>query len=342
MKKINIAQILFVIVALCMIRSVTKAQTLTGAPVKQKSVKDFPHTGEPPMPEVKAALDVPLRDAAICVGGDGYFYLTGTIGPDFMVANEGIKLWRSKDLKNWDSLGLVWDIEKDGTWQKQWTSKNGHKRRAVWAPELHYINGNYYLAYCITGLGTGLLKSESGKPEGPYKSVNTPDAPLTRSIDASLFQDDDGQVYFLYGSGMIARMNKDMTALIEQPVPLKCAVADNDIDHHHPNRPCKEMDHVGFEGVFLFKKDGKYYLSCAERYYERYHCMTAEADHIMGPYSARYVSVPYAGHNTFFKDAKGQWYSTMFGNDPDAPVSKKTAVVPVIFDKDGHIQPKVD
>lgn len=334
------------ILVMALLAVFTATQLFAQAPVaavpSKKTVKDYPHTGEPPMPEVKAILDVPLRDVSIGRGGDGYYYLTGTLGPEFMTNNEGIKLWRSKDLKKWDALGLVWSIEKDGTWQKQWTQKNGVKRRAVWAPEFHYMNGNYYIAYCITGLGTGLLKSKSGKAEGPYVSVNTPDAPLTRSIDASLFQDDDGQVYFLYGDGEIAKMNKEMTALTTQPAPLRCSVPDNDIEHHHPSRPCTDMYHVGFEGVYMFKRNGKYYLSCAERYYERYHCMTAEADNIMGPYTARYVSVPYAGHNTFFQDNSGQWWSTMFGNDPDAPIQKLAGIIPITFDKNGHIMPKVN
>ncbi len=307
----------------------------------KKTVKDFPHTGEPAMPTVKPILDEPLRDVSICVGGDSCYYLTGTIGPDFMRANEGIKIWKSKNLKDWVPLGLVWSIEKDGTWQKQWGEKNGQKRRAVWAPEIHFLKDNYYIAYCITSLGTGLLRSATGKPEGPYISVNAPDAPLTKGIDASLFQDDDGQVYFLYGSGLISKMKNDMSGLMDKPVQLECAIPDSNIDHHHPSRPCTDMAHVGFEGVYMFKANGHYYLSCAERYFERYHCMTAEATHIMGPYSARYVSVPYAGHNTFFQDGHGNWWSTMFGNDADAPVQKQAAIVPVEFDKDGHIRPKV-
>ena len=317
----------------------------TSAQPSQKTVKDYPHTGEPPMPPVKPILDTPLRDVSICLGPDKTYYLTGTLGPDFMVSNEGIRIWKSKDLKKWEPLGLVWGIERDGTWQKQWTVKNGNRRRALWAPEIRYLNGNFYLAYCITGLGTGLLKSTTGKAEGPYVSTNTPDAPLTPSgIDASLFQDDDGQVYFVYGSGSIAPMKADLSGFTGPFVDLRCAVADTDIEHHHPSRPCKEseLNHVGFEGVYLFKANGRYYLSCAERYYERYHCMTAESKTLLGPYSARYVSVPYAGHNVFFQDVKGKWWSTMFGNDDDAPVKKQAALVPVAFDKQGHIRPVVN
>jgi beta-xylosidase len=322
----------------------SQAQTTPATLPNKLTVKDYPHTGEPPMPVVKPILDTPLRDASICLGPDHTYYLTGTIGPDFMVSNEGIKIWKSKDLKTWEPLGLVWSIERDGTWQKQWTTKNGNRRRALWAPEIHYLKGNFYLAYCVTGLGTGLLKSTSGKAEGPYVSTNTPDAPITKTgIDASLFQDDDGQVYFVYGSGSIAPMNADLSALTGPFVPLRCAVADTVIAHHHPNRPCapSQLDHVGFEGVYLFKANGRYYLSCAERYFERYHCMTAESSTLLGPYSPRYVSVPYAGHNVFFQDVKGNWWSTMFGNDADAPVQKQAALVPVAFDSQGHIKPVV-
>jgi hypothetical protein len=51
------------------------------------------------------------------------------------------------------------------------------------------------------------------------------------------------------------------------------------------------------------------------------------------------VSVPYAGHNTFFKDADGNWWSTMFGNDAQAPIDKKPGLLRVEFDKDGHLRP---
>lgn len=310
-----------------------------------KKPRDYPHTGEPALPIVTPLIDVGLRDTAVCLGPDHTYYMTGTIGPDFMTANAGIQLWKSKDLKHWDDMGLVWQVERDGTWQKQWTTKNGNKRRAVWAPEIHYVHGNFYIPYCVTGLGTAMLRSATGRPEGPYVSANTPDAPLTRSgIDASLFEDDDGKVYFVYGSGLIARLKDDLSGLADAPVQLRCDTPDPDPEHHHPARPAPagQYDKVGFEGVFLFKANGRYYLSCAERYYERYHCMTAESETLLGPYHARYVSVPYAGHNTFFRDAEGQWWSTMFGNDEDAPIHLRPGIVKVEFDPQGHIRPVLE
>lgn len=43
----------------------------------------------------------------------------------------------------------------------------------------------------------GLLKSTTGKPEGPYIKALEGDGRLPGSIDRSLFQDDDGKVYIL-------------------------------------------------------------------------------------------------------------------------------------------------
>lgn len=322
-----------------------QAQALSepGRPYSTNTVWDYPHTGEPPLPPVKPLLDVGLRDTAITRGPSNTFYLTGTLGPDFMRQNDGIRIWQSADLKHWQDLGLVWTFERDGTWQKQWTEKNGVRRRAVWAPEVHYVKGNFYIAYSVTGLGTGLLRSQTGRVEGPYADVNGTNGPLTRGIDASLFVDDDGSVYFLFASGWLARMKDDLSGLAEEPVRLRCLPADADPEHHHPARPCvaDEWDHIGYEGVFLFKANGRYYLSGAERYYERYHCMTAESKTLRGPYSTRYVSVPYAGHNTFFQDAKGQWWSTIFGTDPQAPLQKQPGILRVEFDAAGHIRPVV-
>jgi xylan 1,4-beta-xylosidase len=321
------------------------AQALTepGHPYSTNTLWDYPHTGEPPMPPVQPLLDIALRDTAITRGPGNTFYLTGTIGPDFMRNNAGIQIWRSSDLKKWEDLGLVWSFERDGTWQKEWTIKNGVRRRALWAPELHYLKGNFYLAFSVTGLGTGLLRSSSGKAEGPYVSATTPDGPLTSGIDASIFVDDDGSAYFLFASGSIARLKDDLSGLAEEPVRLRCLPADADPGHHHPARPCvaDQFDHIGFEGTFLFKANGRYYLSGAERYYERYHAMTAESRTLRGPYSTRYVSVPYAGHNTFFQDQNGQWWSTIFGNDAQSPIQKQPGILRVEFDRDGHIRPLV-
>lgn len=142
-------------------------------------------------PAIRPLFDYYLRDVAVCVGGDGYYYMTGTTGyPTWWTSNDGIRLWRSSDLVNWTDLGLVWTMESNGTRAKAWV--NNQRART---PELDYINGTYWIAYCMNYGGTGLLKSTSGLPTGPYADVKA-DGPLTSEIDPSLLQDDDGKVYF--------------------------------------------------------------------------------------------------------------------------------------------------
>lgn len=279
----------------------------------------------PPMPpNFRPLFDEPMRDPCICLA-KGTYYLIGTRGvPNFWYVNEGIRIWRSKDLKTWEPLGLVWSFEKDASWQKEFKEE----KRAIWAPELHYFKKTFWIPYSINwpGGGTGILRSVSGKPEGPYQDVR-PEGPLTPGIDASLFRDDDGTVYFLYQNGQLARMNEEMTNLAEEPRLLKPANA----------------EHVGFEGAFLFKAKGRYYLSCADLIGPKddlqYHGLIASAPSLKGPWSERYIAIPNGGHNMYFKDRRGRWYSTFFGSEAHAPFTERPAILRITFDKQGRIAP---
>ena len=146
-------------------------------------------------------------------------------------------------------------------------------------------------------------------------------------IDASLFRDDDGKVYFVYGSGKIARMTEDMTGLAEKPRLLKP----------------RDYKHVGFEGAFLTKMGSKYVLVCAEfngkGKARTYDCMIASSDNVYGPYGDRYLALPHAGHNTLFKDREGKWWATLFGNDATAPFRERPAILRIELDANGRIRP---
>jgi beta-xylosidase len=294
--------------------------TMLGAGAAEPDAKEVPESRA--NRETLPLFDFPLRDTCVCVGPDKTYYLTGTTGhPTWWKTNEGIRLWKSRDLKTWEPLGLVWSFDKDATWQQS----RGDKR-AVWAPELHYFKNTFWIAYCVNYEGTGILRSKTGKAEGPYEDIK-PDGPLTEEIDASLFVDDDGKVYFLWQNGKIARLKDDMTGLAEAPHFLKPSNA----------------KHVGFEGAFLAKIDGRYHLICAEfnqrEKHSTYDCMAASADSIYGPYGDAYLAIPHAGHNMLFKDAQGRWWSTFFGNDPKAPFRERPAILPIHINAAGRIEP---
>ena len=295
---------------------------------------------KPPM-GLRKLLDTPLRDPSICLGPDHTYYLTGTSEPFWGFNNEnGIRLWKSKDLVKWEPLGTVWRYGAS-----PWHAKYLKAREPLWAPEVHYHKGTFWLTYSMPGWdgtgktsGSGLLKSTSGKPEGPYQDMH-PAERLGDEIDTSLFEDDDGTMYFLWHSGKIARLKPDMSGLAEPYHWLRSTTVDPDPKHH--SGLCagifgpKSFDHIGYEGMFIFKAGGRYYLACSENFDGRYSCAVAGADKIYGPYGPRYEAIPNGGHNTFFQDEKGKWWSTFFG----PPWPERAAVLPIRIDPQGRVRP---
>lgn len=301
------------------------------------------------VPPVKPLLELHLRDTQICLGGDGNYYMTGSSGDNIWAYAAGAELWKSSDLKNWKYIGLVWSIEKEGTWEKKWQDLHGKPARALWAPEIHYVKNNYFICLSMPPGGIAILKSATGKPEGPYVHATTvKDKPFVGGIDPTLFQDDDGKVYFTYSSGTrIALMKDDMSDIAEPFHQIVLSNPDHDPKHHGERCPGRGANDLGTEGAVLFKANGKYYLGAADNYEGRYSSCVAVADNIYGPYRDRHETIPCGGGTGFFKDKQGNWWCSYFGNDSQSPWREKPGIVKVDFEANGKIvvskkQPFVD
>jgi beta-xylosidase len=256
-----------------------------------------------------------MRDPSVTLGGDGYYYLVGTLnGYGYHKPNGGVKLWRSKDLKQWDDLGFVWRWEDMGY-------DFGKNLAELWAPEISWVarDNTFYLAFSVmerdVGGKTWLYRSTSGKAEGPYENVA--DSYLVEGIDGFPFEDDDG-LYFLWGGGSIARLNAARDKF-EGPVRKL-----TDVDG----------DAVGYEGNGLIKVNGVYFLTGAEwhgplRTQGTYDMMYGSSTSLLGPYSQRRMGAPHGGHGTAFRDKQGSYWYTMFGNDPTAPWRMHFGLVPI-------------
>jgi xylan 1,4-beta-xylosidase len=282
---------------------------------------------------VRLLFDEYVRDPSICLGPDGTYYLTGTT-----TGQNCIRLWRSPDLTQWEKLDFEWRYG-DSPWHQNYKAKGC----PLWAPEVHYKKGTFWLTYSMptyTGefkdSGSGLLRSTTGKAEGPYVDVS-PNERLGDEIDASLFEDDDGTVYFVWHCGKIRKMKPDMSGPAEPGRKLKIAVPDPDPTHH--SDLCAKIhgpssfDHIGYEGAFLLKIGDTYILTCSDAYEGKYTCWVATSKNIYGPYSARYPAIPNGGHNMFFKDKSGNWWSTIF----NGRAFEKPAILPVTIEANGQI-----
>jgi hypothetical protein len=293
------------------------------------------------LPPIKPIWDVHMRDADIILGGDGNYHMTGSSGDNIWHYNDGIELWKSSVLKTWSYLGQVWSIEKDGGWEKLWRDPRG-PTRSIWAPEIRFIHKNYYLTFGMPPGGMSILKSTTGKPEGPYVHATDPHRPIVGGIgptsesfliDPTLFEDDDGKVYFTYGPAkVIARMKDDLSDFAEslRPVILSDAVCDPEVQRD------KGSD-FGFEGATVFKAGGRYYYGATDKVHGRYSMCMAISGSIYGPYEMRHETVPCNGGTNFFKAKDGFWYSSLFGDDSQAPWREKPGIVRIDFNKDGRI-----
>jgi beta-xylosidase len=296
-------------------------QQVTGSAVKAGLIPDL----KPLIP------DTQIRDTIVLLGGDGSYYLTGSSGNDIWDHNDGVEIWRSNDLRTWDYLGLVWSFDKDGTWEKDW---RWHRKpvRALWAPELHYIRrlNNYFITISMPPGNRGILRSATGKPEGPYVNALANDGYLPRGIDATLFEDDDGRVYFTSdGGGTIWEMNADLSGFAGEGHPIR---------YEKPADGSWTRVSVANEGASIFKRNGKYYLTGAGFYKGRYSSVAAISDNIYGPYAHWHEAVPCGGGGDYFRDKEGNWWCTVFGNDDQASFREKPAIVRVDFDAEGLIR----
>jgi beta-xylosidase len=303
-------------------------------------------------------FDLPMQDVSIAKGGDDAWYLTGTVASkrsdksdssdlsdksdksDFE-NNDGIYLWRSTDLDTWAPLGKVWDIEKDGgAWQKQCRIPGDNLLRTdfcrgITAPEIHFLDGTFYLAYSMNGRGTGLLKSKTGKAEGPYEDLGRITA---MGESPSLFANANGKKYWLWGKGLqIAELSLDGKAAVSGPVR---DVFPDIVLPKGTNAPHNSLGMRDVTGPFLFT----YYdaeVKCV-RYALAFSAIThtwnranrdavvVVADQLDGIWKGGAARmIPHGGQTTVFAGADGEMFATFWGADPSGVWRDRPGIVPM-------------
>ena len=293
------------------------------------------------LPPIKPLWDLHIRDTVVILGGDGNYYMTGSTGDDIWDFNDGVELWRSPDMQKWEYLGIVWDIRRDGTWEKQPRDLHGKPTVVIWAPEIYYLKktDTYLIVLSMSPGGITILKSTTGKPEGPYVNPVPDGRPLmTGGIDPTLFEDDDGKVYFTKGGGGSISLMKDDFSGFAETRSVKLNNPDLNPAHHAKKVVERGMLGFGHEGAVLFKANGIYYHGAVDDYEGRYSSCVARSDNIWGPYDHWQETVPCGGGTNFFQDKSGDWWCAFFGNDEQAPWREKPGAVRVEFDSTGKIK----
>lgn len=285
---------------------------------------NYPSFGGVPSEEIKPSADIHLRDPYIMAGPDGNYYMTGTYDPVDWSNTKEIHVYRSVDLTSWQDLGAVWNFERDATWQKKLLTDGSSP---IWAPELHYINGNYYICYSLGwgAMNGSVLKSVSGLPEGPYEDVRN--SAVFDEIDSTFFVDDDGSVYAIRGDGHYTKMSRDLKYSLTVRRSLKS----------ESGQP------VGFEGCCVIKLNGLYYL-CSASYtthyradgtsYQTYDSYYAVSNRFQGSYSERRLLLVNGGHGNLFVAHDGTLYTTLFSG----PLGERPGIAAIDVLDDGRLR----
>ena len=204
---------------------------------------------------------------------DGYSGWSGTV----------FHAWSSEDLVNWTDEGVIMDLANDNPGLNEKGIQIASSDWAVgsaWAPSIEEKDGKYYFYYCGKGTnGTSAIGvAVADDPAGPYtdkgEALMTVDmcraagVSMGQAIDPSIFTDDDGTSYLLFGNGSaaIAELNDDMMSIKEGTIRQISGVTDFR------------------ESVVVTKRDGVYHFtwSCDDTGSPNYHVNYGTADSLEG------------------------------------------------------------
>jgi arabinan endo-1,5-alpha-L-arabinosidase len=236
------------------------------------------------------AKPVSVHDPVMAKEGASY-YLFST-GP-------GITFYSSADMRDWREEGRVFSGEP--AWAKKAAPTfNDH----IWAPDIHFHKGKYYLYYSVSGFGKntsgiGVTTNATLNPRAPnYKWVDqgmllqsVPGRDNWNAIDPNIIEDSTGTAWMSFGSfwsGIkLVKLDPSRTRLSEPQVWQSIAQR-----ARPPFTPDEQAAPAEIEGPHILKKGDYYYLFvswglCCKKAESTYHVVVGRAKQVTGPYLDR-------------------------------------------------------
>lgn len=260
-------------------------------------------------------------DPSICKVGDDFYVVTSTFA-----YYPGLPILHSKDLVNWETISFAMD-------RPEQLNLDGHGvSRGLFAPSIRYHNGLYYITCTLIDTGGNFVITATD-PAGPWSDPYW--LPEVNGIDPSMYFDEN-KAYILYNSippddkslysghrtiRMFAfdvdsmRVTGDETLLVNGGVDIS-------------------KNPVWIEAPHIFKKDGYYYLICAEGGTGYNHSeVVFRSEQAEGPYvpwdknpiltqrhldPSRPNPITTTGHADFVELEDGSWWAVFLGCRPYA------------------------
>ncbi|WP_288437468.1 family 43 glycosylhydrolase [uncultured Chryseobacterium sp.] len=272
-------------------------------------------------------------------------------GEDYYLVNSsfsmfpGVPIFTSKDLVNWKQIGHVLDRPSQLKVEKSGVS------HGIYAPDIKYNKHNDTF-YMITTQFAGGIGNMVVKTKDPSKGWSEVQKLNFEGIDPAMFFDDNGKAYIVHndappqgteqynGHRVIKIWDYDLEK--DQVVPGSDKIIVNGgVD--------LSQKPIWIEGPHIYKKNGKYYLMCAEGGTGGNHSeVIFMADSPKGPYipaagnpilTQRYFpkdrkeKVDWAGHADLVETPDGKYYGVFLAIRPNEKnrvnKGRETFILPV-------------
>ncbi len=272
-------------------------------------------------------------------------------GNDYYLVNSsfsmfpGVPIFHSNDLVNWKQIGHVLDRTSQLKVQTAGVSAG------IYAPDIKYnpYNDTFYMitTQFASGIGNMVVKTKD-----PLKGWSDPIKLNANGIDPSIFFDDNGKAYIVHndapdkgkelynGHRVIKIWEYDLNT--DQIIPgTDKIIVDGGVDIK--KKP------IWIEGPHLYKKNGRYYLMCAEGGTGDWHSeVIFVSNSPKGPFipatnnpilSQRYLrpdrknKVDWAGHADLVEGPNGKYYGVFLGIRPNEKnfvnTGRETFILPI-------------
>lgn len=259
-------------------------------------------------------------DPSICRAGDDFYLINSTFA-----YYPGLPIFHSRDLLNWKQIGHAMDrpeqLDLDGAGVS----------RGLFAPAISFHKGTFYIVCTeVSKLGNFVITAKD--PKGPWS--NPVKLPQVNGIDPSIFFDDYGKSWIVYnsippGNTSLHDGHRTIRMFEFDAQNLKVTGEEKLLVNGGTDMAKKP---VWIEGPHIIKKDGWYYLICAEGGTGYNHSeVVFRSKSVDGPYvsyeknpiltqrhldTARKHPVTTTGHADFVEDGKGNWWAVFLGCRP--------------------------
>lgn len=309
----------------------------------------FEYTGNDPLPAAELApgefrnpiLTGFYPDPSICRVGDDYYLINSTFA-----YFPGIPIFHSRDLVNWEQIGHVIDRPEQLPYDKLGVS------RGIFAPAIAHHDGTFYVLCTMIDAGGNFVMTAKD-PAGPWSD---PTWLHFEGIDPSLFFDDDGRAWVVNNgapegkplySGHRAIWIQEFDPKSLRMIGPRKLLINGGVD--------LSQKPVWIEGPHIEKRDGWYYLCCAEGGTSVNHTQVIfRSRQVDGPYvpwennpilSQRGLAanVPFpvtsTGHANLVVGPDDQWWAVFLAVRPYeqrfSPMGRETFLLPVTWTDDG-------